>query len=562
MNENKNLVITIALCSIILFLWQYFFEIPKAQNLNDKATITDKSDLVKPQNNLSESIDFDINQRDQNITTGERIKIATSKLHGSILLKGARFDDLTLAKYHETIDNSSEVTLLSPARTKQAYFAEFGFLSNSDIKLPDVNTVWQADHQTLTEYNPINLTWNNQEGLIFNIKVAVDKHYMFTITQSVINNSAKQISFMPYGLISQLYQEEKKQNFFILHEGLIGVFNGKLEELAYKSLKKSQKVEHNDNKGWLGITDKYWLTALIPNKDITFNSRFLHAKHVATDRFQADYLGSSLTVNPGDKNLITNHFFAGAKEISLLDKYTTQFDIPLFDRAVDFGWFYFLTKPMLGIIKYFYSLFGNFGLAILTITIIVKLVMFPLANKSYISMHKMKLLNPEVEKIKASYKDDKLQMNKAIMDLYSKQKVNPLSGCLPVFLQIPVFFSLYKVLFVTIEMRHAPFFAWIKDLSAPDPTSIFNLFGLLPFTPPAFLSIGFWPLLMGVTMYLQQRMNPEPSDPVQAKLMKFLPVIFVFMFKNFPAGLVIYWAWNNILSILQQWFITRSVNKR
>ncbi len=469
--------------------------------------------------------------REQAIAEQPRVRINTPRLHGSVALTGGRIDDLPLATYHETVDpKSPEVVLLWPKATKDPYFAEFGWVAGtSGTKVPGSDTQWTASGGPLTPTQPLTLTWDNGAGLTFTRTIAIDENYMFTVRDAVRNGGSTPVNLLPYALISRTGTPQVG-GYYILHEGMIG-------EL-----------------GWLGFTDKYWLTALVPSQEDAVKARFTHVVESGVDRYQSDYLGSQITV-PADGTAATStRFFAGAKEVNLLDAYAAS-GIPHFDLAIDFGWFYFLTKPIFKTLQFFYELLGNFGLAILLLTLIIKLLFFPLANKSYAAMSKMKLLQPEMQKIRERFPDDKARQQQEIMAMYKKVGANPLAGCLPIVIQIPVFFSLYKVLFVTIEMRHAPFFGWIHDLSAHDPTSFANCFGLIPFTPPEFLMIGAWPLLMGVTMYLQQKLNPQPVDPVQARMFMLLPIVFTYMLSAFPAGLVIYWAWNNLLSIAQQWAI-------
>ncbi len=403
---------------------------------------------------------------------------------------------------------------------------------------------------------PVTLTWDNGENLRFSRTVAIDENYMFTITQRVENTGDEPVTLHPYGLISR-WGTPPTLGFFILHEGPIGVLAGTLEEIDYDDLREDGPIELPSQGGWLGITDKYWLASLVPDQESELVANFRHYIAEGQDRYQVDYLRPAMTVPPGETIEVTDRLFAGAKEVGLLDFYANEYGIPLFDRAVDFGWFYFLTKPIFHILHFFYQLLGNYGLAILLLTLLVKLLFYPLANKSYRAMSKMKKLQPEMMRLREQFGDDKMRMNQELMALYKKEQVNPMSGCLPIVVQIPVFFALYKVLFVSIEMRHAPFFGWIQDLSAPDPTSLFNVFGLLPWDPPAFLMIGIWPLLMGATMLLQTKLNPQPADPIQAKVMMLLPLMFIFLFATFPAGLVIYWTWNNVLSISQQWVIMK-----
>jgi YidC/Oxa1 family membrane protein insertase len=484
-----------------------------------------------------------------------RIKIETPRLHGSIDLVGARFDDLTLATYHETVDpNSPEVVLLSPSGSQEPYLAEFGWVAASpDVKVPGPQTRWTAADGPLTPSHPVTLTWDNGQGLVFARTISVDPNYMFTVRESVRNTGNGPVKLLPYGLVSRTGTPHVA-GYYILFEGLIGYLDGSLQEVKYSSINPDKPLDFASNGGWLGFTDKYWLTALIPPQGEAVKARFTHTVEGGIDRYQTDYLGPEVTVAPDGTGEASARFFAGAKEVNLLDAYEAA-GIPLFDHAIDFGWFYFLTKPIFLILQFFDKVLGNFGLAILLLTLCVKLLFFPLANKSYNAMSKMKLLQPELQKLRERFPDDKARQQQEMMELYKRVGANPLAGCLPIVIQIPVFFALYKVLFVTIEMRHAPFFGWIHDLSAPDPTSFVNLFGLLPFTPPAFLMIGAWPLIMGLTMFLQQKLNPQPVDPVQARMFMLLPVVFTYMLAAFPAGLVIYWAWNNLLSIGQQWLI-------
>jgi YidC/Oxa1 family membrane protein insertase len=495
----------------------------------------------------------------------DRITIDTPSLNGSIRLKGGRIDDLTLVTYHETTDPTSpEITLLSPTGAPNPYYAEFGWVTgDKGLKVPDANTVWTTSSKTLTDAAPVTLTWDNGQGLRFTRRISVDAHYMFTIEQMVENTQDTPRTLYPYGLIKR-DGEPKTVNFYILHEGPLGVFDGTLKEKKYSDLKDDGEIKYtSEGGGWLGITDKYWLTALAMDQDMPSNARFLYAPKDTAAGYQTDYTSSkAYEVSPGTMVQVTNRFFAGAKEVDLLDAYTDKLGITNFDLAIDFGWFYFLTKPFFLALQFLHGILGNMGLAILGFTVFLKALFFPLANKSYRSMSKMKLLQPEMKKLQERFKDDRQRLNTEMMGLYKKEKVNPLAGCLPIVVQIPVFFALYKVLFVSIEMRHAPFYGWIKDLSAPDPTNIFTLFGLIPWDPPSMLMIGIWPVVMGITMFLQQKLNPAPADPTQAKIMMFLPLIFTFMLGHFAAGLVIYWSWNNTLSITQQWIIMRRMGAK
>ena len=498
---------------------------------------------------------------------GPRVTIergAHGRLTGSIALIGGRLDSLTLADYQETVDaDSPPIRLLAPPGSAHPYFADFGWTADADagIALPGPDTPWRASGATLTPETPVTLSWDNGAGLAFERTVAVDDDFMFTVTQRVRNHGEAAVTLYGYGLVSRT-DEPKTLGYYILHEGPLGVLDGKLKEVDYDDLRESATIDQSTTGGWIGITDKYWLAALIPDQASTVRTRFSFIRSDGRDKFQVDYLLPALEVAPGASAEVSSRLFAGAKEVTLLDRYEEQLGIARFDLAVDFGWFYFLTKPLFYVIHTFSRWLGNFGLAILLLTVLIKLVFYPLANKSYTAMSKLKKLQPEMMKLREQCGDDKQKLNAEVMALYKREKANPLAGCLPIVVQIPVFFALYKVLFVTIEMRHAPFYGWIHDLSVPDPTNLFTVFGLLPLTLPDFLSIGVWPLLMGVTMFLQQKLNPTPPDPTQAKIMMLLPVMFTFLFARFPAGLVIYWTWNNLLSIAQQWVIMRRMGVR
>jgi YidC/Oxa1 family membrane protein insertase len=485
----------------------------------------------------------------------DRITIASDKLHGSIRKKGARIDDLIMMKYRETIEkDSAPISLLSPAKTKKPYYAEFGWTrsSNSNVKLPDSNSLWKASQNKLTPTSPVTLSWDNGEGLVFQKTVKIDENYLFSVTQKVINNTDKPVRLYPYGLISRTGRPEKAARG-VIHEGVLGVFDGTLEEMKYADLEKAESQKFTTKGGWLGITDKYWLTALAFDQTISnVQGRFNYKKIGSNELFQSDFLAPPMTINANSSSKTTSLFFAGAKEIRLLDKYRDELGIEKFDLAIDFGWYYFLTKPFFYLLEFFYKVVGNMGFAILLFAALLRLAMYPIANKSYTNMSKMKKLQPKVTRLQEKYAHDKVKLNQEMMELYKKEKVNPAAGCLPMLIQIPVFFSLYKVLYISIEIRHAPFIGWIKDLSAPDPTSVFTLFGLIPWDVPSMINIGFWPLVMGITMYLQQKLNPKPADKTQAKVFGFMPVIFTFMLGRFASGLVIYWAWSNLLSIIQQ----------
>ncbi len=553
MNEQKNLLLAIVASLLILLIFQYFFP-GQEKNLNDKTS--EKSIL-------EDSLEEIIVPKTRNaiLNDGKRIFIAdTSRLKGSISLKGARFDDIILRDYKEIVSkDSSLVTILSPKETVNPYFAEFGWATQSNIDLPKSDTLWKLiEGKEISPSNSVTLEWNSPDDLIFRRKISIDDNFLFTIEDTIKNNTSEVQSLTPYGRINRTGTPETS-GFYILHEGPIGVLNERLLELDYDDLLENEKTRVISKGGWVGITDKYWLTALVPNQNNTIEGGF-KANIKNKERYQAEYIGTSIDIPSNKEVTVTSNLFVGAKEVSLLDYYANKLDIEMFDRAVDFGWFYIITKPLFQILHWFSSVFGNVGLSILALTVLIRIILFPLANKSFRSMSKMKVLTPKMQDIRERYKNDKLKMQQEVMKLYKNEKVNPLSGCLPILVQIPIFFALYKVLFVTLETRHAPFYGWVTDLSAPDPTTIFNLFGIINFSPPTFLMIGAWPLLMAGTMYLQQKLNPAPPDPLQAKIMSFLPLIFLFLFATFPAGLVIYWTWNNVLSIAQQWIIMKRTN--
>ena len=573
--EQRNVWLATAIILLMFIAWQFFYELPRIEREQEslarqQGLSATQDDSTLPQVSTSsiggeESVVREFT-RAEALAESPRITIRTPSLSGSIALVGGRIDDLTLLDYRmEVGPDSPDVILLSPVGGPSSYFTEFGWLDGgSGATLPDSTSTWQAGNVALTPETPVTLSWNNGEGLVFERTFAIDEHSMFTVTQSVTNQGGGTVSLLPYGRIKR-YGTPPTLGFYILHEGLIGVLNETLEEIDYDDLSDPddpEEISFDSPNGWLGITDKYWLVALIPDQSDPFRGRFLHhLQGGTTDTYQADFYRSPLTVAPGMTVTAEDRLFAGAKVVTELDNYAEAFNIPLFDRAVDFGWFYFLTKPIFFVLLWLKDSIGNFGLAILALTVIIKIIFFPLANKSYRSMSKMRKLAPKMKELRERFGDNKQKMQQELMALYRQEKVNPASGCLPILVQIPVFFALYKVLFVTIEMRHAPFYGWIEDLSEPDPTVIWNLFGLLPFDPgvflPPFLMIGAWPFLMSSTMWLQQRISPQPPDPTQAKIFMFLPLIFLFIFATFPAGLVIYWTWNNLLSIAQQWFIMK-----
>ena len=497
-----------------------------------------------------------------------RVQIAAHRVRGSISLLGARLDDLVLTDYRETLaPDSPDVRLLEPRSNAEPYYVQYGWTAapGETVKLPDNDTVWASSGGTLSTGHPVTLSWDNGAGLAFQLVFSVDDDYMFDVRQSVKNATGAPVKLFPWARIRRDYTP-KVAGYYILFEGLLGVVDGTLQETTYAKAKSEGEkkdgiaYEAPATGGWAGITDKYWLTALVPDQTIASTVNFRHLSEDG-DHYQVDYVTQEpKTIEAGGEASVASRVFAGAKIVRLLDRYQAEDHIPNFDKAVDFGWFYFLTKPIFYCLDWLYGLLGNFGLAIMAFTLFVKALFFPLANYSYRSMSKMKLLGPKMTALRERFRDEPQRMQQEMMALYKAEKVNPASGCLPMVVQIPVFFSLYKVIFVTIEMRQAPFFGWIHDLSAVDPTNIFNLFGLIPFDPATispWLHLGAWPLIMGGTMFLQQKLNPPPPDPVQARMFQFMPLIFTFMLARFPAGLVIYWSWNNLLSIGQQWLIMR-----
>ena len=601
MNDQKNTFIAIALSAVLLLGWQYFVGMPQMQKQEQIKQDQQKAQQAPVQAPAGPAGSQQAAappstpgapsagappagapqapgvpgagptvtvSRDNVIAQTARVPIETPRLKGSIGLKGGRIDDLSLVQYRETVDpKSPAIILLSPSGAPEPFYAEFGWVgaAGTTISLPGADTEWRRQGSgPLGIGQPVTLTWDNGAGLTFRREISVDDKYLFTVKDSVSNAGSAPVTIYPYALISR-HGTPHTLGYYILHEGLIGVFGDKGEQKAtYKEI-EDKKVENFDAvNSWLGFTDKYWAAALLPDTAARVNANFKFSLLGKTKTYQTDYLLDARTIQPGSSAEASGRLFAGAKEVAVVGinfpiggvgGYNQQLGLNHFDLLIDWGWFYFITKPMFLAIDWLFKFAGNFGVAILLVTVIIKAIFFPLANKSYASMANMKKVQPQMQLLRERYPDDKVKQQQELMELYKREKVNPVSGCLPVVIQIPVFFALYKVLFVTIEMRHAPFFGWIHDLSSPDPTSVFNLFGLVPWDPPAMLAIGAWPLIMGVTMFLQQKLNPTPPDPVQAKMFMALPVVFTFMLAKFPAGLVIYWAWNNLLSIAQQRFI-------
>jgi YidC/Oxa1 family membrane protein insertase len=584
MTDNKNTILAIVLSAIVLIAWQYFYGMPQLEKQRQQQTQQQQTQQTTPQQQPAQPSATPDGRpatgappvpgqpsavpqgpqlsREALLAASPRVPIETPRIKGSVALKGGRIDDLSLSQYRVTVDrNSPAVVLLSPSGSPHPFYAEFGWVNaaGGDAKLPGADTVWrQQGTGALSVDRPVTLTYDNGEGLEFRRSIMVDDKYLFTVRDEVVNKGSGAVTLYPYALISR-HGTPETLGYYILHEGMIGVLGDQgLQEITYATVQDKKVIPFKATNAWLGITDKYWAATLLPDPAASVQARFSAGQLNQLKTYQADYLLDSITVAPGGTASADARLFAGAKEVGIVDQYDKGLKLNRFELLIDWGWFYFITKPMFWAIDWLFRFSGNFGVAILLVTVLIKFVFFPLANKSYASMAKMKAVQPQLLMIRDRYGDDKMKQQQAMMELYKKEKINPLAGCLPIVIQIPVFFALYKVLFVTIEMRHAPFYGWIKDLSAPDPTNLFNLFGLIPFDPTVlpvlgqFLHIGIWPLVMGFTMWVQMKLNPAPPDPTQKMIFDWMPVIFTFMLASFSAGLVIYWAWNNTLSVLQQ----------
>ena len=557
--DSKNVLMAVILSTVIIVGWQVLVVDPELKKTKTEVTKIEQTTSANNGKPSAPSINNKLPapqkliSRTDAVSSEQRVRLENEKLTGSISLNGALIDDVVLKTYKETLDkNSKQVVILNPKKMNTGYYLESGWASANNLKVPDNNSVWTlVKNKSLTPQTPIELEWDNKNGLIFNKKIEIDNQYLFKITESIKNNSKNKVDLFHY---SQITRKEKPsvQNFYILHEGLVGVIDESLKEQKYDDIKEKNE-KYQGIEGWVGITDKYWLTAIVPQKKEAFNAEFTF-----NDSYKANYILTNPTsIEPGKTNSRSAQLFIGAKEVNVIDGYTKTADIKKFDLAIDWGWFYFFTKPLFFIIDYLYKFCGNFGISIVLLTAGIRLLFFPLANYSFASMAKMKALQPEMVRLKDLHKDDKQKIQLEMMALYRKEKINPVSGCLPMLIQIPFFFAIYKMLFVTLEMRHAPFFGWIQDLSAPDPTSLFNLFGLIPWSPPSFLIIGVWPILMGVSMWVQQKLNPAPTDPIQAKIFAFFPLFLTVMLASFPSGLVVYWTVNNVLTMAQQYIIIR-----
>ncbi len=565
--ESRNLILAIILSVGVLFIWSFFFEAPEQEMLNGEIESGDVSEVnsneldMEAIDEIERSLGITENDNiglDEALSADKRVKIETDSIVGSINLKGLRIDDIVLKKYNETQEEFSEkIRVLQPIDTYDGYEVTFGWIKNQDanFETPNAESIWKVSNSnaTLTSNNEVEFEWSNTTGQTFITTIGLDEDYLFDITQEVKNNSNEEIIINNASKVTRK-QAPSLSGMFILHEGLLGVLQEKLELIDYDDLKDDEEtLNFESDNGWVGITDKYWLAALIPDQNKSFKAIYTY-----DNGYIAYYRSLNATkVAAGGDHIVESQIFIGAKEAKLIDRYQEDYGIYNFDLAIDWGWFYFLTKPLFNVIYFFSELSGNFGLAIIILTVITRIVFFPLANWSFISMAKMKMLQPEMTRIKELHKDDRAQQQQALMALYKKEKVNPISGCLPILIQIPFFFAIYKMLFVSIEMRHAPFYGWIQDLAAKDPTTIFNLFGLIPWDPPSFMIIGIWPVLMGLTMYIQQKLNPAPPDPIQARIFMFFPFFITILLAQFAAGLVIYWTTNNVLSIIQQWIINK-----
>jgi len=570
MNEQRNLYLAIGISIAIIIFFQILLPTQPIQ-----PPPQEESETFEPATSIdgqSNQIVETIKSREDVLSTTNRVSFKNSSIEGSINLKGAIIDDLILSKYKTSLEpESNKIQLLLPDGTANPYYIETGWkeLKNTNIDLPNLDTEWESDSLNLTPTNPISLTWTNNQNVTFKVNYTIDDEYMFSITQEIINNGNENVEVFPYRLIKRINTPDTI-NFFILHEGLISLINDELLEKNYDDIAEDctsslqTKKSFCDNKsqgGWLGFTDKYWMSALIPNPDQSINVNYRHGNN-GRDSYRAGYVGQIFNITPKNSLSYDGRLFVGAKKLDILSSYDEKLSVPRFTDAIDWGWFSFLTKPVSYAINWFYGYAGNFGLAIIAFTILMRLILFPLAQASFKSMAKMKKLQPDMQRLKETYPNDRQKMQQELMALYKREGANPVAGCLPILVQIPIFFSLYKVLFVTIEMYHAPFYGWIHDLSAPDPLGLMTLFGIIPWNVPPILSIidiGILPIFMGFTMWLQQKLNPAPADPTQARIFALLPFVFTFVLAGFAAGLVLYWSVNNILSIAQQWFIQRRI---
>ena len=552
--DTRNVIAAISLSAAVIILYSLFFQPDPAtikQNLAEQNKIENNEDTPS----LDKNENFSKLSRADALKENDRIQFENGSVVGSISLKGAAIDDLTFKEYNIELNRNEKITLLSPRNVEDGYLIESGFVStNKNIDIPDASTVWEVSgNNKLTNNNPVKLTWSNTQGITFEKHISLDDQFLFTVKEKIINSSDKSYNFYSYG---QIIRNELPEisGFYILHEGFLSVLDDELIEEDYDDI-QDKKFTQIAQDGFVAISDKFWVTSVIPPKGKEFKTTFDYK-----NKFRANYIstkGIEVKANSSIEEKI--QIIVAAKRVNVIDGYAENLNINKFDLAIDWGFMYFITKPLFFVLDYFFKLLGNYGLAIIAVTICIRLAFFPLANFSFKSMGKMKLLAPEMARLKELHKDDKMKLQQAMMALYKKEKVNPMSGCLPILVQIPVFFALYKVLFVTIEMRHMPFYGWIHDLSDRDPTSLFNVFGLIPWDPPSFLLIGAWPIIMGITMWIQQKLNPTPPDPIQAKIFMFFPVFLTVILAPFPAGLVIYWSFNNIFTMIQQYIVQRKM---
>ena len=553
--DNRNVFVAIALSMSVLLFWGAFFETPR-QSVDQQPgqKIEKKTDQKSIAPSISQPQVITKLTREESINKSERVKIENKSIVGSINLKGALIDDISFKKHKQRVEESKNIIFLNPSNTENGFYIETGWTSiGNKIKIPTKDSIWTIKgNNILSDSSPVVLQWNNKEGVLFEKKIELDDKYLFKITQKVKNNSNSPIDLFPYAQMTRNKIPDDIQNFYIQHEGFIGVFDDELKEDDYDDVEE-RKIVRESNEGWLGITDKYWMTAFVPETGKNFKSTFLYE-----NGFKANYIiNEPVNIEKSSSGSNQLRLFIAAKEVETIDGYAADQNINKFDLVIDWGWFYFFTKPLFFVIDYLFKISGNFGTAIVLLTIAIRLIFFPLANFSFRSMAKMKAVQPEMMRLKELHKDDKVKLQQEMMALYRKEKINPASGCLPVLIQIPFFFAIYKMLFISLEMRHQPFFGWIKDLSAQDPTSLFNLFGLIPWDPPGFMIIGIWPILMGASMWVQQKLNPAPADPIQAKIFAFFPLFLTIILASFPSGLVVYWTINNILTIAQQYVIVK-----
>ena len=553
--DNKNVFVAIALSMSVLLFWGAFFETPNKQqkNISENQNQLNRDTKPEPVPNL-ETVKNNFITRSESIKESKRVEIENKNLKGSLSLEGAVIDDISFKNYKKNVLGEENIIFLNPKGTEKANYIESGWVSSKEeIKVPNLSSNWKLiKGEKLSLNNSIILEWDNGQNIIFRKEIFLDDKFLFKVRQEVINKTKKDIKLYPYAQITRNKKPDDYQGFFIMHEGFIAVLDGELKEDDYDDI-EDKKVSRESSNGWIGITDKYWMSALVPKQGNEFTSNFTFNKN-----YRANYISNSpITVKANNKSDTEVKIFVAAKEVNTIDEYAISEKIEKFDLIIDWGWFYFFTKPLFFIVDYLFKFSGNFGIAIVLITFAIRIIFFPLASYSFRSMAKMKALQPELTRLKELHKEDKVKLQQEMMGLYRKEKINPASGCLPILIQIPFFFAIYKMLFISLEMRHQPFFGWIKDLSAQDPTSIFNLFGIIPWDPPGFLIIGAWPILMGLTMYIQQKLNPAPTDPIQAKIFMFFPLFLTIILASFPSGLVVYWTVNNILTIGQQWLIMK-----